>query len=95
MSNDASGKLHAGPVRPFISYGDGEEFTKEEVVADIQLSIRELTRALDEAKKFEANVHADSFGPEGGEYLSFRYVVEHGYERTGPQYVSTKAKDDA
>ena len=86
---DASGKLHAGVDRPFICEGDGEEFTKEEVLVDVERSIRELEAQLERAKQFKYNVLTDA-RPATDSYLSFRYVVEHGYEQTGPQFVSVK-----
>lgn len=88
--HDETGKLHGGFDRPYIAE-DGEEFTKEQVLEDVDEAIRELKGRLLQAETFRAHVLAGNHPEDGEEYLSFRYVVPHGYDRTGPSFVSTKA----
>lgn len=89
---DATGKPYGGPVRPFIGE-DGEEFTIEEAVSDAELSVEELERRLKQARDFISKAKAGT-AIAGDEYLSFRYVFPHGYDRTGPSFVMVKEEDE-
>ncbi len=85
---DITGKAFAGSVRPF-KRDDGEELTKEEVLQDLNATIKELRNLLTDTCAFLAKVETGMLR-EGESYLSFSIVAEEGYDRTGPSFVTAE-----
>lgn len=66
---------------------DGVPLSPEDVKADLEATIIELTERLEEARGFRKKLREGTCNPDADQYLSFGAPVQHGYDRTGPQFI--------
>lgn len=70
----------------------GEELSKDEVLTRLDNTIRETERLNHLAKSFKVLLELDKL-TSGMRFIDFTSVIEHGYDRTGPNEVTAEESD--
>ena len=72
--------------------GEGtQEMAQDDVDGVVDESISELEARLDEARTFKTKLNNGTLTV-GDQFLAFDNVLAHGYDRTGPRYISVSSR---